>query len=207
MANQAVLLNYHYDMVKAKSHSAGHLSVPLTNITSFTDFLLAQSTSLSQLETLTKLLSIALFNDLNAYVDVKTRLDQLTELDGLYLVNRYQHHIKPVIFVTTELTDFVFKKLHNKANLVNVTAMFNQTVDTIPTDKTCTKRKTPNLTFICKSNSFPEIDFNKRVSLDCYLEHNQLSVVVNKLHYIDFEVVNLRKIEDLLITSLLADAG
>lgn len=193
-------------MVKAKSHNADHLTVSVANMCS-TSRLAADKAASNRLQTLTKLLALALFNDLSGYVDVKTHLGQMSELDGLYLVNRHQQNIKPVMLITSTLTDFVYKKLHNKAHLVNVMIAFKQNSNSQMTDIDSLNDKTPNLIFDCKTDALPVINFNKRVSVDCYLEQNNLSVVVNKQHYIDFEVRNLKRIEDLLTTNLLANAG
>lgn len=193
-------------MVKAKSHNADHLTVSVANMCS-SSRLAADKAASNRLQTLTKLLALALFNDLSGYVDVKTHLGQMSELDGLYLVNRYQQNIKPVMLITSTLTDFVYKKLHNKAHLVNVMIAFKQNSNSQMTDIDSLNNKTPNLIFDCKTDALPVINFDKRVSVDCYLEQNNLSVVVNKQHYIDFEVRNLKRIEDLLTTNLLANAG
>lgn len=193
-------------MVKAKSHNADHLTVSVANMCS-SSRLAADKAASNRLQTLTKLLALALFNDLSGYVDVKTHLGQMSELDGLYLVNRYQQNIKPVMLITSTLTDFVYKKLHNKAHLVNVMIAFKQNSNSQMTDIDSLNDKTPNLIFDCKTDALPVINFDKRVSVDCYLEQNNLSVVVNKQHYIDFEVRNLKRIEDLLTTNLLANAG
>lgn len=193
-------------MVKAKSHNADHLTVSVANMCS-SSRLAADKAASNRLQTLTKLLALALFNDLSGYVDVKTHLGQMSELDGLYLVNRYQQNIKPVMLITSTLTDFVYKKLHNKAHLVNVMIAFKQNSNSQMTDIDSLNDKTPNLIFDCKTDALPVINFDKRVTVDCYLEQNNLSVVVNKQHYIDFEVRNLKRIEDLLTTNLLANAG
>lgn len=204
MTNITNIQNFEFEFVSSTCVINERLKVPFVG-------------SLGLEQRLNKLITIMLISDLARTLKQQVSCNRLKDLDAIELQNPYRSDIRPILFIFSEMSEFVIKKLKNRYRLLGVSqatqcaiSKLHNTPDKIKHLEQLQIARVDSVNDSENAEDHPTdalqqgIFSGHKITMNGYLDNGLLQLVVNQQNFMTFEVCQYRQIHQLILDSLYA---